>query len=146
MKVKRWKNCFLSLGVVLMFMFILGANWQETRGGDQEEVQEEEVVQPESVKKMVPKVKGYTYNLEQLVRQIKENINKVDQEIRDVDLRQQYFQEKENEIRDYFEKGNALYEEGQLREAKEYWQQALILAQDPEMQAYMKRMSRLSER
>lgn len=145
MEGKRGRNVFLGTGIFLMFIFLLGANWQESRGSDAEEMQEDVFVQSENVKKMVPKAKGYTYNLNQLVKQVKENIKKVDQEIRDVELRQQYFQEKENEIRDYYERGNTLYEQGDLSEAKEAWQQALSLAQDPEMQSYIKRMSRVNK-
>jgi len=74
---------------------------------------------------------GYSYNLKNLLEETQENLEKVEQEIEN--------REKEARIRMYFEKGNELYEEGKLKEAKSQWQKALKISKDPKMREYIKK-------
>lgn len=85
--------------------------------------------------------KGYTYNLKQLIEQVKKNIKKADDELKKREIGKRN-QQRENEAREYFEKGNALYEEGKLKEAKQAWYNALKITKEPGMKGYIKKTAK----
>jgi len=82
---------------------------QEEKGAERPQFQEK------------PKIRGYTYNLERLIKEAQENIKKV-----------------EAKVTEHFEKGNQLSQEGRLKEARQEWQRALEISQDPEMKNYIR--------
>lgn len=84
-----------------------------------------------------PAIKGYTYNLKRLLEQAQENVKKIDEEIKQAEIKK-CNEEREAKVIEHFEKGNQLYQEGKLKEAKEEWQKALEVSQDPEMREYIK--------
>ncbi|MFH0771202.1 MAG: hypothetical protein V1933_01105 [Candidatus Omnitrophota bacterium] len=80
---------------------------------------------------------GYTYNLKELIEKAKENIKKVDKELeRKAD--EERSMQKEAMAQEHFGKGNILYEQGKLREAKQEWQNALDITKSPELEEYIK--------
>jgi tetratricopeptide (TPR) repeat protein len=86
--------------------------------------------------KETPKLRGYTYNLKNLIEVAEKNIKKVDNEIMQVEIRKRN-EEREALIVAYFERGNQLYKEGKLKEAKQEWEQAVSISKDPEMKKYI---------
>ncbi len=85
-----------------------------------------------------PEIKGYTYNIKRLLEQIEENLQRVDEEIKEAEIRKRN-EEREAKVIEYFERGNAFYKEGKLKEAKKEWQRALKISKDPEMKDYIKK-------
>ena len=81
---------------------------------------------------------GYTYSLKELISKAEEKIEMVNEE-----LEQQRIEaaqkERERLAREHFEKGNRLYEQGQLKEAKKEWQKVLELTEDENMKSYIKK-------
>ena len=84
---------------------------------------------------------GYTLSLKGLVKQSQENIKKVDIEIENQKIARKN-EEREALARAYFEKGNTLYKQGKLKEAREQWQKALDLTSHPEMKDYIRQSDR----
>jgi hypothetical protein len=84
-----------------------------------------------------PELRGYTCNLKRLLDQAKENIRKVDEEIKQSEIRKRN-EAREAAIKEHFGKGNQLYRQKKLREAKEEWQKAEEISKDPEMKGYIK--------
>jgi len=83
-----------------------------------------------------PKLRGYTYNLKDLIAMAERNIKKVDQEIVAEEVRKRN-EAREAEILSYFMKGNQLYKQGRLKEAKQEWENAVRISRDPEMKQYI---------
>ena len=84
---------------------------------------------------------GYTLSLKELIKQARGSIDRVD-----VELENQK-KTKENEKREtvarlYFEKGNTLYKQGKLKEARKQWQEALDLTSHPDMKDYIRQNDR----
>ena len=88
-------------------------------------------VKKESVEKNMP---SYSLSLKQMIEQAKKNIKKVDDEIR--------VRGNEEKAREHFDKGNQLYKSGDLAGAKEEWEKALKLTDDPKMKNYIKRQEK----
>ena len=84
-----------------------------------------------------PAIKGYTYDLKRLLEQARENVKKIDEEIKQAEIKKRN-EEREAKVREHFEKGNQLYQQVKLKEAKKEWQKALELSQDHEMRDYIK--------
>jgi hypothetical protein len=84
----------------------------------------------------LPGVKGFTYNLKRLLEVVREHIKKIDEEIKDGEIRKRN-EEREARIREHFEKGNQFYAQGQLKEAKAEWLEVLEIAKEPEMKKYV---------
>jgi len=93
--------------------------------------------EPESKGSVSPPDRGYTYNLKELIEKAKENIKKVDKELAQKAVEDRNMQ-KEAKAQEYFEKGNILYEQGKLQEAKQEWQKALEITKSPELEEYIK--------
>jgi len=87
--------------------------------------------------RQTPGIRGYTYNLKRLLEQMEENVRRVDSEIKEGEIRTRN-EEKESRVLGHFEKGNALYKKGKLKEADKQWQRALEISRDPEMKGYIK--------
>ncbi|MCK4462719.1 MAG: hypothetical protein KAU58_00215 [Candidatus Omnitrophica bacterium] len=81
--------------------------------------------------------KGYTYSLKQLIEQTEKNIEKVDEKLKKQETEKEN-QKRETEAREHFEKGNSLYEEGRLKEAKKEWKKALGITNPPQMKDYVR--------
>lgn len=81
--------------------------------------------------------RGYTYNLKQLIEQAEENIEKVDKQLEKREIRKRN-EEREAKVREHFEKGNSLYKEGKLKEARQEWQKALEISKTPELEGYIR--------
>jgi tetratricopeptide (TPR) repeat protein len=81
--------------------------------------------------------KGYTYNLEELSRKAENNIKKVNKKLEER-KKEELNKERELEAKDCFEKGNMLYGQGKLEEAKKEWQKALSITKDPSMKKYVR--------
>ncbi len=77
-----------------------------------------------------PQMKGYTYNLKELLEKTEQSLKKVEEKIKQ--------QENETKIREHFERGNQLYKEGKLKEAQSEWQAALKISKDPSMRDHIK--------
>jgi len=84
---------------------------------------------------------GYTLSLKELIKQSQENIEKVDTEIENQKIARKN-EERETLARAYFEKGNTLYKQGKLKEARGQWQKALDLTSHPEMKGYIHQSDR----
>ena len=84
---------------------------------------------------------GYTLSLKELIRQSEENIEKVDSKIANKKIEKKN-EEREAIARAYFEKGNTLYKQGKLKEARGQWQKALDLTSHPEMKDYIRQSDR----
>ena len=91
-------------------------------------------ISPEVIEKTMP---SYKLNLKQLIEEAERNIKKVDDELKKQEIFKRN-QEKEAKCRGLFEKANALYAQGKLKEAKEEWIKALALTKDPEIQGYIR--------
>jgi len=91
--------------------------------------------------KETPKLRGYTYDLKSLIETAERNIKKVDDEImrQEIDKRNE---EREAQVISYFERGNQLYKEGKLKEAKSEWEKAVSISRNPEMKDYIEKRSR----
>jgi len=81
--------------------------------------------------------KGYTYDLEELSQKAEKNIKKVNKKLKEKKA-EELNKKKELEAKEYFEKGNAFYEEDEFEEAKKEWQKALSITRDPKMRKYIK--------
>ena len=83
----------------------------------------------------------YNINLQALIEQVRENVAKVDGELKKQELKKQELEgrirRRAAEIREHFERGNVLYKEGKLKGAKQAWQKALEISEDPELKAYI---------
>jgi len=84
---------------------------------------------------------GYTLSLKELAEKARENIKKVDQELAKQETERQN-QEREAHARQFFEEANALYAQGDIEGARELWQKALDITQDPQMSGYIKESER----
>ena len=93
--------------------------------------------------KETPKLHGYTYDLKRLLEVARENIRKVNEEIALEEMRRRN-EARETQIVKYFEKGNQLYKEGKLKEAKQEWEKAVSVSKNPEMKQYIEESSRQS--
>ncbi len=80
---------------------------------------------------------GYTLSLKELIKQAQGNIDRVDLEIENQKITKEN-EKRETVARLYFEKGNALYKQGKLKEAREQWQEALDLTSHPNMKKYIR--------
>ena len=85
-----------------------------------------------------PEMKGYTYNLKQLLEKTEQNLKEVDKKLKEEEVEKQN-EERDAVIRKHFEEGNQLYQEGKFKEAKQQWQKALEISKDPEMKGYIKK-------
>ena len=72
-------------------------------------------VSPGIIEKTIP---SYRVHLKEILKEAEENIKKVDKEIVAGEIRARN-EEREARIMEAFEKGNALYQEGDLKKAKE---------------------------
>ncbi|MEA3369649.1 MAG: hypothetical protein U9Q24_04815 [Candidatus Ratteibacteria bacterium] len=81
--------------------------------------------------------KGKKHNLKKMIKEAGENVEKADVELKEKEAEKRN-REREVEIREHFEKGNALYKEGKLKEAKKEWQKVLEMSKDPEMRDYIR--------
>jgi len=91
--------------------------------------------------KETPKLRGYTYDLKGLLAVAERNIKKVDEEIKQEEVKKRN-EAREAEIVGYFEKGNELYMQGNLKEAKQEWENAVRVSKNPEMKQYIEDRSR----
>lgn len=108
-----------------------------------EEKAEKEIVEvkPEAVERVMP---AYKLNLKQFIEEAKRNIKKVEEEIRQQEILERN-RAREVKIREHFEKGNSLYREGRLKEAKVEWEKALDFAKDPELRDYIREAAKRAE-
>lgn len=119
--------------LIFLFIFLLIPAFcfaQEIEEPEKEKIE----ISPEAVEK---KMSSHAFNLKQLIKEAEKNIKKVDTQIRN--------QEREVTVRQHFEKGNQLYQEGKLKEAKKEWQEALSITKDPEMKEYIRQAQRRQE-
>lgn len=84
-----------------------------------------------------PTLKGYSYNLKRLLGQAEANIQKVKEELKNLEIRQRN-EDREAKVVEHFERGNQLYQAGNLKQAEVAWQKAVEISQDPEMKDYIK--------
>jgi len=84
-----------------------------------------------------PEMKGYNYNLKELLKEVEQNLKEVDKKLKEEEVKK-LNEQREVEIRKYFEKGNQLYKQGDLKGAKQQWQKALEISKDPQMRNYIK--------
>ncbi len=82
------------------------------------------------------KIPSYSYNLKELIKEAEKNLKKVDEEIRKRDVLKEN-REKEKIAIEHFEKGNRLYQEGNLDEAKKEWKNVMEISKDPDMKDYI---------
>lgn len=141
MKEKRIEK---KLVAAILGLFLLGNSFlfaQEIKEGHNDPATALETQEKGSMEELQfqekPKVKGYTYNLKRLLEQTEKNIQKVEEEIRQAEVRKRN-EEREARAVEHFEKGNQLYQEGNLIEAREQWEKTLELSKTPEMKDYIK--------
>lgn len=84
---------------------------------------------------------GYTLSLKELINQAQENIDKVDAQLEKKKIDREN-EERESLARAHFQKGNTLYKQGKLKEAREEWQKALDLTSHPDMKEYIRQSDR----
>jgi len=101
-------------------------------------VKEKVVVDAELIEKAAP---SYKMRLKDIIAQAEANIKVVDKEIEQENVAARN-QEREAKVKELFEKGNVLYKEGQIKEAKEQWKGALDITKDPEMRGYIEEADR----
>lgn len=130
MKIFSFSIIIAALSPVYAF-----AQGVETVQTQKQPAVEEIVIPAEEVEKALPR---YSMNLKRLLEEAKRNITKVDEEI----LRRKLVERnrgREAEINEHFDRGNRLYEEGRLEEAKVEWQKTLEISKHPEMKEYIRR-------
>lgn len=91
-------------------------------------------VPPKEISQLMP---AQHLNLKQLIEEAQKNIKKVDAELE----KQKVFEQnrkKELEARRHFEKGNKLFKQGKLLDAKKEWAQTLDMTQDKDFKGYMR--------
>lgn len=88
---------------------------------------------------------GYILNLKDLIKQSKDKIEKVDDELQE-QARKRRNQQREEKAREYFEKAMRLHEEGKLEEAQEFWQKAIKITEHPEMKDYISENAKKTRR
>ena len=138
-------SVFIVAGVFFLSNGVLYAQENQTAVTQEKEeiknepqpAQEEKISQEAPRFQEKPAIKGYTYNLKRLLEQAQENVKKIDEEIKQAEIRKRN-EERETKVIEHFEKGNQLYQEGKLKEAKIEWQKALEVSQDPEIRDYIK--------
>jgi len=64
-----------------------------------------------------PEMRGYSYNLKQLLEKTERNLKEVDKKLKEEEIKR-LNEEKEIQIRVHFEKGNQFYREGKFKRAK----------------------------
>lgn len=74
----------------------------------------------------------YPSGLRAVIEQVEKNVEIVDQELDKQGIEERNRQ-REAEAKNYFEKGNVLYKEGKLKEAKQAWERALEISEDLEL-------------
>ena len=99
-------------------------------------------IQPEAVAKTMP---AYKFTLKQLIEEARRNILRVEEDIRQQEILERN-KTREAEIREHFEKGNALYQEGKLKEAKKEWEEVLRITGDPEMKNYIRQAEKIARK
>ncbi|MDI6758253.1 MAG: hypothetical protein QMD94_01040 [Candidatus Omnitrophota bacterium] len=81
---------------------------------------------------------SYNLSLKQIIEEAKKNIKKVDEKIREGEIFKRN-QEREIKIRQYFDQGNLLFEQGKLKKARENWDKVLQIINEPEMKDYIQK-------
>ena len=118
MKMKFFKLKFLVVGLMVAFIFVLTS--------------------PLVLAKEKKESQGYIHNLKQMIEEAGENVKKADAASKEKEVEKRN-KERETEIKEHFERGNTLYKEGKLKEAKKEWQKALAVSKDPEMKDYIRK-------
>ncbi|MDP3791143.1 MAG: hypothetical protein Q8R38_03760 [Candidatus Omnitrophota bacterium] len=98
-----------------------------------ETTKDKAVVTSEAIEKAAP---SYSMRLKDIIQQAQEGIKRIDKELAEEEIRVRN-QEREAKVKEFFDKGNALHKEGDLKGAKEAWQNALNITKDPEMRSYI---------
>ncbi|MFH1847782.1 MAG: hypothetical protein ABH825_01020, partial [Candidatus Omnitrophota bacterium] len=86
---------------------------------------------------------SYMYSLKRLIGEAKKNIQRVEREIK----QRSFFIKNlptETKIRDHFEKGNELYEKGELKDARKEWDKALEITKEPEIKRYLEKSEEIA--
>ena len=138
-------NKIRLIGCLIMGMFLLlqVSSFAQEPGRPMSNVKEEtsdkqeQDSSKEAQYRKTPEMKGYTYNIKRLLEEIEENLQKVDGEIEETEVRKRN-EEREAKVLEHFERGNILYKEGKLKEAKKEWRKALKISKDSEMKDYIK--------
>jgi colicin import membrane protein len=111
---------------------------QKTQETTAEADKEKLEISLETVEKAMP---VYSLSLKQLIEEAEKNIKKVDKELKEQKIFREN-RERETKVREYFEKGNLLYGEGKLEEAKKEWQEAVSITGVSEMKGYIQEAER----
>lgn len=84
---------------------------------------------------------GYKYNLEQIKRNSKRRIELIGEKLEEIE-KQKEQAKKAQEIKEIFNRAEKLYEEGKLKEAKEFYERAYKMSSDDAMQSYIRRANK----
>jgi hypothetical protein len=95
-------------------------------------------IKGDAIEKSIP---SYRMRLKDILKEAEENIKKVDKELKSQEVVARN-REREAKVAEAFEKGNQLYKNGKLEEAKEEWKKALGISKDPEMRGYIEEAER----
>ena len=110
----------------------------ESSSEDFQIAKERETVSSETIEKAIP---SYRMRLKEILKEAEENIKKVDRDIKEAEIYKQN-QERERQVAEAFKRGNQLYKDGKLEDAREEWNNALGISKDPEMRGYIEETAR----
>jgi len=96
------------------------------------------VVDKEALEKSMPR---YMDSLEKIMKEAEKKIEILEKELR-AEEEKKKDAETEALAREHYENGNALYEDGKLRDARAEWKKALSVTKDLEMKGYIKEQRR----
>ncbi|MBZ0165890.1 MAG: tetratricopeptide repeat protein, partial [Candidatus Omnitrophica bacterium] len=78
---------------------------------------------------------GFTLDLKELIERSKKKIEQVDDKLKD-QAQERRNQQREAKAREYFEKAQSLYDQGEFDKARELWEKAIKITEHDEMSNY----------
>ncbi|MBF0533313.1 MAG: hypothetical protein HQL23_09525, partial [Candidatus Omnitrophica bacterium] len=79
---------------------------------------------------------GYLLNIKELIKKSKAKINEVDEKIKEQAIRRRNIQ-REEQARAYYDQAMKYFQEGNLKQAKIFWQKSVEVMSNPEMRGYI---------
>ncbi|MFH1190228.1 MAG: hypothetical protein V1682_06010 [Candidatus Omnitrophota bacterium] len=130
------KTIKLCVGFFLAaVLFVPTQAFSQEKSGTEQSVSSEKVeISSENIEKTLP---SYNANLKKIIEEVERNIARIDGELKKREAVKRN-EDREAEVREYFEAGNKLRDEGKFEEAKAEWEKALDITRDPEMRGYIK--------
>ncbi len=133
-------SCFFIITTISFVTAFTGTGYSQDV--DQTTTEEEAQVpdalpSPELEMKDKRAQEGYLLNIRDLIKKSKEQINEVNDKIKEQAVRRRNMQ-REEKAREYYDQAMRYFEEGKFDKARELWEKAIELTEHPEMRGYIK--------